>query len=234
MGILDTIFGNSASATAGQQQQQQQQQQTQAPSDTSTAPEPEGLDKFTDLVNFTPDPDKVPKPFDPSTLINADPEALAKQVSQMNFVQGAITKEDAEVIAAGGADAIGVMAKALNTVAQKAFMQATLAAKNISSETLKQSLSHLDTRVDERLRNQQVSSALAEANPALAHPVAKPLIDAVMPKIQAKYPGASPTEVRDMAVSYLMEFANAVNPPKEDKPARAPGEVLDWGEWLNT
>ena len=231
MSILQSIFG-------GSNQQQQQQQANQAPQQQATpveqeAPAPEGLDKYTELVNYQPDPDKVPKPFDPADLISADPEALAKQVSQMNFVQGAISKEEAELIAQGGEGALGVMAKALNTVAQNAFMHAVTASKNISSETLKQSLSHLDSRVDSRLKSQQVNSALAQANPILAHPAAKPMIEAIMPKIQAKHPEASPEEIRDKAVEYLTDFANAVNPPQTDDSTNSKVPAgTNWNEWI--
>lgn len=229
MSILQTIFGGSAQ----QGQQAQPAPQDNSP-DNSAQPEPQGMDKYTDLVNFQPDPDKAPKPFDPSTLINADPEQLQRQISQMNFVQGAISKEEAELINQGGEGALGVMAKALNTVAQNAFMQATLAAKNISSETMKQSLSHLDSRVDERLRNQQVSSALAQANPILAHPAAKPMIEAIMPKIQTKHPEASPEEIRDKAVEYLMDFANAFNPHETNDPNKPKVPAgTNWEDWIS-
>lgn len=235
MSILQTIFGsNSGSGNNSQSPQTPQGQQSSNDNGSSedNTPEPQGLDKYTELVNYTPDPETAPKPFDPHTLINSDPEALQKQISQMNFVQGAISKEEAELINQGGEGALGVMAKALNTVAQNAFLQAVTASKNISSETLKQSLSHLDSRVDERLRNQQVNTALSQANPILAHPAAKPLIEAIMPKIQAKYPQASPEEIRDKTVEYLTDFTNSVNPQKTDDKDASTVLGQNWDAWI--
>jgi hypothetical protein len=199
---------------------------------TSEAPEPTGLDKFTDLATFVPDPEKAPKPFDPAELISADPEALQKQVSQMNFIQGALTKEEAQAIAEGGEGALNAMAKALNAVAQRSFMQATLAAKEVSAETLRKSLSHIDERINSNLRQDKINAALSEANPALSHPAAKMVMANLIPQIQAKFPEASPEEVKEKTLEYFTEFTKAFSPTKEEVKPTVPGEVENWFDWV--
>lgn len=192
---------------------------------------PQGLDKFTDIMNFTPDPKDVKEPFDANKLLEVNPEALQAEISKMNFVEGVISEKDAEAIAGGGEGALAAMAKALNAVGQNVFMKATLAAKAVSSKTLEGSMSHIDERFNSSLRKSQINSAILESNPNLAHPVAKVMIDAYIPKLEAKFPNATPAEIKDRAAELVASLIDTLSPVDKSKEDKAKSESMDWLDW---
>lgn len=199
---------------------------------TETAPpEPQGLDKFNEIINFQPDPENAPKPFNPDELITVDPAKLQEEVGRMNFLEGTMSKEDAQAIVEGGEGALAAMAKVMNSAMQKVFMQNTLASRAIASKTLGNSLEHVDSRIQGMLKKDKITSSLAQANPVLTHPAAAPMIEALIPKIEAKFPTASPEEIKEKAVEYFLEFANQINPAKEEKQESKSNEI-DWMDWV--
>lgn len=233
MSILSTIFGGqSAASQATQDNQGTQDTQGTGTQDNPPANEPTGLDKFNDIINFKPDPESQPKPFNPDELITVDPKALQEEVSKMNFLEGTMTKEDATAIVEGGEGALAAMAKVMNSAMQKVFMQNTLASRAIASKTLGNSLDHVDSRIAGMMRKDKINSTLAQANPALSHPAAAPMIEALIPKIEAKFPNASPEEIKDKATEYFLEFANQINPHKEDKKSTSQADEIDWFDWV--
>lgn len=232
MSILSQLFGGSSESSASNSSQQPTAQQQPQQTTESASTEPQGLDKFNDIINFQPDPDKAPKPFNPDDLITVDPENLQKEVSKMNFLEGSMSKEDAQAIVEGGEGALAAMAKVMNNALQKAFMQSTLASKAIASKTLGNSLDHVDSRIANLMRKDKISSSLAQSNPVLSHPAAAPMIESLIPKLEAKFPSASPDEIREKAEEYFLEFAKQLMPQKEESANTGRADQINWNDWV--
>lgn len=231
MSILGQLFGGSSESSASNSSQTPVADNAGTSGGESATPEPQGMDKYLDIINFQPDPDKAPKPFNPDDLLTVDPENLQKEISKMNFVEGAITKEDAQAITEGGEGALVALVKVMQNFGQKMYMQNVIASKHISSKTLGNSLEHVDSRISSMMRKDKINSSLAQSNPVLSHPAAAPMIESLIPKIEAKFPGASPEEVRAKAEEFFLDFAKSMIPGEKESTQTPPGQT-NWADWV--
>lgn len=214
------------SQTPPAQSQETTTQASQAPQDPVAA-----LDNFKDLWN-PPKEGEGPETFDPSKLFQVDPEKIQQGVSQLNFTS-AVTPELLARIQAGGDDAIKANLEIMNKVGQQAFMQSMLASSKLVEAALTKANSHLDSRIEQRTKQLQVSSSLRESNPALTHPAAAPLVSALEQQFAVKYPQATPAEITRLANEYLANFAQLASGKKE-APANSSNQEMDWEKFLTS
>lgn len=235
-----SIFSGGASNNNQQAPQPQptteaQNQTPPAQSQEPTNPAPQdpvaALDNFKDLWN-PPKEGEGPETFDPSKLFQVDPEKIQQGVSQLNFTS-AVTPELLARIQAGGDDAIKANLEIMNKVGQQAFMQSMLASSKLVEAALTKANSHLDSRIEQRTKQLQVSSSLRESNPALTHPAAAPLVSALEQQFAVKYPQATPAEITQLANEYLANFAQLASGKKE-APANSSNQEMDWEKFLTS
>lgn len=202
-----------------------------APATTEPAAAPDPLEAFKDLWTPPKEGDPQPQNFNPSDMFQIDPAKIQQAVSQMNFAS-TVTPEVLAQITAGGEDAAKAFLVAMNGVAQQAFAQSMVGSAKLVEQALVKANESLDARMSEGIRKQQVSSSLMQANPALAHPAAKPIVAALEAQLTTKYPTASPTEITKMAQDYLGKFATLANPaqPTETAPSAADE---DWEKFFS-
>ena len=223
MSLFSNIFGSSA---------------TPAPAPVATAPVP------------TPEPTPVAplSPFDefktlwqpvvqegvdntlPANMFSGlDPTKMLESARKVDFAKS-IPPEVLAKITAGGPDAGTALLSVLNDVSQRAYAQASIAATGITKSALEQFQSGLDSRLPGQIKKHQVSDSIREANPALQHPAAQPIMEALQAQIAAKYPNATVAELRDVASQYLTAFTSAANPAK--KAVAAQGDE-NWEKFFN-
>lgn len=208
---------------------------TTTPATTATTPAAEPaapvdpLDAFKDL--WTPLKEgEGPETFDPSKMFNIEPEKFQQSVAGINFANS-VKPEQLARIQAGGEDALKANLEVMNSIAQQAFMQSMLGASKLVEGAMTQANSHLDSRIESRTKQLSVSSSLREANPALSHPAAAPLVTAMEQQFSVKYPQASPAEITKLATDYLANFAHvAAGKPAADPKATNTG--TDWEAFL--
>lgn len=234
--------GNNAQQPAAPQSQQAPQNTSQAPGQTppqqqapatSTPPAPSAdpLDQFKDLWAAPKDGEGAPQNFDPTKMFNIEPEQFQKSVSSINFTN-AVTPEQLARITAGGDDAVKANLEVMNTIAQQSFAQAMLGASKLVESALTQADSHLDRRIESRTKQLQVRGSLRDANPALSHPAAAPLVTALEQQFAAKYPQASAAEITKLATDYLANFAQVASgkPSAQDQQTNT---GTDWEKFLS-
>lgn len=192
------------------------------------------MSKFDDLWKPTLGADGKPvqsAAFDPNTMFNIDPAKVAETAKQFNFSQQ-VPAEVMQRIAQGGEDGVKASMEAITIASQAAFAQSMMGAAKLVQQGIATAMPAVDSRVNESVRRTQVSSALREANPLLATPFAAPIISAIENQIVAKYPTATPAELKTLAQEAMVGFAQQLTGhiPKPTEQA-APGEV-DWEKYL--
>lgn len=198
------------------------------------------LDSFSDLWETAKDAEgneiASSENFDPSKMFNIDPAKMQEAVSQMDFSQ-AIPAETFQQIQEGGEGAQQAFANAMNLVARQAFSQSMMGSAKLVEQAMSKANQSLDSRIDARTRQSQVSSTVRDSNPAFKHPAAAPMISMLEQQFTAKHPNASPQEISQMATDYFAKFADSMaggNGGKGNGSNDKGDGGLDWDSWLQS
>jgi hypothetical protein len=194
---------------------------------TSTAPE-SPLDQFKSLwePNATPQVDGT---LPANMFAGADPAKMLEAARKVDFSKS-IPPDVLAKITAGGPDAAAAFAAALNDVSQRAYAQSSFASTKIVEAALAKFQEGLDSRLPGQIKRHAVSDSIRESNPALMHPAAAPIMEAMQSQLAVKYPNATVSEIKDMATQYLTAFNTAASP----KPvAQAVPANEDWGKFFS-
>lgn len=158
----------------------------------------------------------------------ADPAKMLEAARKVDFAKS-IPAEVLAKITAGGPDAASAFMQAINDVSQRSYAQSSFASTKIVEAALAKFQEGLDNRLPSQIKKHQVSDSIRESNPALQHPAAAPIMEALQSQFTVKYPNATVNEIRDMASQYLTQFATAALPkPKAD----AVSEAENWGKFF--
>jgi hypothetical protein len=158
----------------------------------------------------------------------ADPAKMLEAARKVNFA-AQVPPELLAKITSGGPDAAAAFAQAINDVAQRSYAQSSFASTKIVEAALAKFQEGLDARLPSQVKRHQVSESLRESNPALNHPAAAPIMEALQAQLTVKFPSASARELQDMASAYLTSFTSAASPkPKE----AAVSEAENWGKFF--
>ena len=226
MAFFSNIFGTPANATAPAPAPAATTQTAPAPSPATTTPPEENLspmDAFKDLWN-TPANQGVDTTLPANMFAGVDPAKMLEAARKTDFSKS-IPPEVLAKITAGGPEAAQAFAAALNDVSQRSYAQSSFAATKIVEQALAKFEEGMNNRLPGTMKKLQVSESLRESNPALSHPAAAPIVEALQTQFTAKFPNASATEIRKMATDYLTEFAGLALP----KPAaQAVPASEDW------
>jgi len=231
MSFVSRIFGTTSQYDGAPQQNAPQQQTPAAPAPAATPATPtepaSPLDQFKTLwepVN-TPGVDNT---LPANMFAGADPAKMLEAARKVNFA-AQVPADVLAKITAGGPDAAAAFAQAINDVAQRSYAQSSFASTKIVEAALAKFQEGLDSRLPSQVKRFQVSESLRESNPALTHPAAAPIMEALQSQLTVKYPNASVNEIRDMASQYLSQFGTAMAPPK---PANAVPVSEDWDKFF--
>ena len=157
----------------------------------------------------------------------ADPAKMLDAARKVDFAKS-ISPELLAKITSGGPDAATAFMAALNDVSQRSYAQSSFASTKIVEAALAKIQEGLDSRLPGQIKRHQVSDTLRESNPALQHPAAAPILDALQSQLAVKFPNATVNELRDMAGDYLNKFAGLASPQKTA--ATKPTE--DWDKFF--
>lgn len=115
-------------------------------------------------------------------------------------------------ISAGGPEAAQAFMLALNDVSQRSYAQSSFASTKIVEAALAKFQEGLDNRLPSQIKKHQVSDSIRESNPALMHPAAAPIMEALQAQLTVKFPNATVAELRKMSGEYLSNFNSVANP----------------------
>jgi len=186
------------------------------------------LDQFKTLW----EPVKVEEGKQPITQNqNLDPDKLQELVSKANFSK-VLSPETLSSIANGGEGAVEAFSTALNSVAQQVFMQATLASDKMLEQRLNSAMKAQEAKVQELVRQNQVSDTLNSKNSIFKDPAVAPVISALKSQLATKYPDATTTELTKMTEDYMIALAETFAPKSnQTNNPNAPKEQ-DWEKFL--
>ena len=152
----------------------------------------------------------------------ADPVKMLEAARKVDFSKS-IPPEILAKITAGGPDAAAAFGAALNDVSQRAYAQSSFASTKMIEQALAKFQEGIDNRLPGQIKKHAVSDSIRESNPALMHPAAAPIMEALQSQMSVKYPNATVSEIRDMASQYLTAFAGSAL-PKPAAPTTAASE----------
>lgn len=164
------------------------------------------LENFADLWKL-PEPD----PKAPSNSLvpnfNLDAAGMLAAARKVDFAQH-IPAETITKALSGDAQSFK---DAMNTVAQLAFANATLA----NGEMVKNSFTNAEGILNNRvlptaLRQREVAATITADNPIFSDPAAAPMLAGLKTQFETKYPQASPGEIAQMAGDYLDGLATRI------------------------
>lgn len=181
------------------------------------------MDTFKDLWN-TPANQGVDTTLPANMFAGVDPTKMLEAARKVDFSKS-IPPEVIAKITAGGPEAAQAFAQALNDVSQRSYAQSSFAATKIVEQALSKFEEGMNNRLPGTMKKLQVSESLRESNPALSHPAAAPIVQALQNQFTTQFPNASAAEIRQMATDYLTQFAGLVTP--KTTTATTPEE--DWG-----
>ena len=157
-----------------------------------------------------------------------DPAKMLEAARKVDFAKS-IPADVLSKITAGGPDAAAAFMAALNDVSQRSYAQSSFASTKIVEAALAKFQEGLDSRLPSQIKKQQVSDSIRESNPALMHPAAAPIMEAMQAQLSVKYPNATVAELQGMASQYLTAFNTAANPAKVEKVSA----TENWGEFFS-
>ena len=248
MSIMDFFrTAQQPAAPAPQQQQQPQNGQPQQPANPSLQQQVQAdpnasqvvvdpMDAFKELWTAPTKVEGQEEDFNPSAIFNIDPASMQEAIGKINFAEGVVTQQDLEAITAGGPEAMQAFMKALNGTGAKAMQLATTASAKMVEQAMTRASGAMDKKIASGVKHNQVSSAMQELNPALSHPAAAPMVNALRQQFVDKNPTATPTEITTMISTYLDNFAGIAAGKKEDPTAAAAAakaaEGTDWTKYF--
>jgi hypothetical protein len=213
MSFFSNIFGTTSAPANELIPPANAQATPPAPVPTQVTPAPvteSPLDQFKSLWEPTATP-QVDGTLPANMFSGTDPAKMLEAARKVDFSKS-IPPEVLSKITAGGPEAATAFAQALNDVSQRAYAQSSFASTKIVEAALAKFQEGIDARLPGQIKKHAVSDSIRESNPALMHPAAAPIMEAMQSQLAVKYPNATVSEIRDMASQYLTAFNAAASP----------------------
>lgn len=228
MSFVSRIFGTqSQHGNAPQQNAPTPAAPTQVTTPVEPAAPVSPMDEFKSLWEPSATPN-VDATLPANMFAGTDPTKMLESARKVDFAKN-ISPEVLAKITAGGPDAANAFAQAINDVAQRSYAQSSFASTKIVEAALAKFQEGLDARLPSQVKNFQVRESLRESNPALSHPAAAPIMEALQAQLTVKYPNATVAELQGMASQYLTSFTAMANPAK---PGPAVPAAEDWDKFF--
>lgn len=188
------------------------------------------LDSFADI--WKTDPNATKDEFNPSAIFQMDSQKMAEALAQVDFAKS-ITAEDMAAVQAGGPEAMQAMMGMLNKASRETMGAAVKASASMIEQALTKASGAMNGQISSQVKLNQVTSQLQEANPALSHPGAAPLVEAMKQQFTNKYPQATSSEIAQMTQKYLTGFAQMAAGKQPEPVAKKGEEEQDFSSFFS-
>lgn len=162
------------------------------------------LDGFQDLWQIDDKDRKQLPPVAPQIAV--DPKKMQDAAKALDFSK-AIDPEAAKKALAGDTEAF---AGILNEVARAATVQASAASARVTEAALKAQSDAFQARIPEILRTHEASVGLRQDTQVYDNPALAPLVSLVETQMAAKYPNATPEQLRKQTNDFLQGAASSI------------------------
>lgn len=186
------------------------------------------LDGFSDLWQTVKVEDGE-NDTDLSSIIKIDQAKIAEAMNNISFSQ-VIGQEDLAKISEGGEAAQTAFVSALDKVSKAVFSQSMVANATLIQQAITQAGDKIDKRTSNALRNNQIKDSVRGINPILNHPSFAPIASALESQLAAKYPTASPEDIKTKAAEYLNSFASELT--KDTTKVADADKGFNWDKYL--
>lgn len=181
----------------------------------NTAPATGGqtpLDEYSKMYDTKPVGDE--NKSTPPDVLAASISDYAAAAGKLDFTRGIDPELSTKALAG---DPVALM-EMMNGVARNAFAQSSYSAGQVTKSALESRLNEVRGSIPEMVRMQQAKAGMLDANSALKHPAAQPLVQAVQAKIAQQFPEATPAEIQNHTLTYLREVGGLFNPASAGNP----------------
>lgn len=199
------------------------------------------LDDFAKMWQTPVDKDGKPISVSNPTLVpnlKIDPEKILAAAKQNDYLKG-LPEELLTKIAAGDSAA---MLAAINHVAQTTQAGATANTATIVERALQaQQAKFFDEVMPAMLRKYSIDQTLRADNPLFDNAAAQPVLNLISNQLQVKNPTASATEIKQLSLDYLKDFATLVagttgsqlvSKPTESTARGGKGQDTNWEDFF--
>lgn len=186
------------------------------------------LDAFSNLFKAAPANPNVqrqPTLNDP-ILAPIDPAAFQEQVKSANFA-AAIPQD---VLSRAVSGDVGAFQEAIAIATREAFTAASTMAHGLAESSSREAARRVDAGLDVRVRNNLIRTQNSD-NPALQHPSAAPMVNAVKAQIAAQNPQLSPQDVQQAAENYFTNFVATFQQPAKQQATQAAATTAKAGDF---
>ena len=130
------------------------------------------------------------------------PEKIFEAARQIDFTKN-VPAELMEKVLAGDQPSLLML---INGVGQSAYAQSSVTAKTASETAARKLQDNFEARLPELIRTHSQRNSVSEDNPLATNPATKPMFDMLLGQMQAKYPNATTTELKNHTTNYMKQF----------------------------
>lgn len=255
---MKALFGGNSGATSqppanpnaspGNQREQQQQNANKVagntPAGEQSVLEKAGteeapvnpMDKFKEIWQPNTDKDgKVIAAKGREPAFNIDPAKIFEFAGKMDFKKF-VKPETLKAIATGGEEGVAAFAQAIQDLGSNTYASSLTASAQLTQKALERQKEQFEASLPELFKKFSLRENLSQKNPALNHPAAKPIIEALQSVMASKYPDASAADLQNTAEEFLAAFASSLsgksNTDEEEAGGKGGKKEEDWGKFL--
>lgn len=167
------------------------------------------LDKYKDIWQPPKDAEgKVVKQKE-KTKFSIDPAKMMEFAGKQDFKKF-VKPETVAAIQKGGEEGSAAFLQAIQDIGSSTFATSMTAASQLMEKAIESARADWDAELPERFKRFSAKDNLRTKNPALNHPAAQPIIDALQSRLAQAYPDATTAEHQEMAVDFLTSFAASI------------------------
>lgn len=195
------------------------------------------LDKFKDMWQPPVDGEGKPVAQKKKQDFTIDPAKIMEYASKQDFKKF-IKPETLAAIAKGGDEGSAAFAQAMQDIGSSTFASSMTASSQLMKRALEAQAADFEARLPELFKKFSLKDTLRTKNPALSHPAASPIIEAIQDVLARKHPEATAEDLRSTAEDFLTSFAAEIGGKKadEDDDTGSKGSKKakqeDWGAFL--
>jgi len=173
------------------------------------------------------------KKEDPTTTapVPLTAEQVQKAVAKSDFT-AVISPDQLKDISSGGEAAQKAFQEAMNAVAQRVMVQATMVSNKLTEKAVADAVENIAVQQAKELpgllRQQQSTAHLNDTSELFSNPAIKPVVEATQAQLLLKFPEATPAEITKMTQDYIKVMGEQFAP----KPPANPNEQ-DWTKFLD-
>lgn len=195
------------------------------------------LDKHKDMWQPPVDSEGKPVPGKKKQNFSIDPAKIMEYAGKQDFKKF-VKPETIAAIQKGGEEGSAAFLQAMQDIGSSTFASSMTAASQLMQRALDAKDLDFEARLPELFKKYSLKDTLRTKNPALSHPAAAPIIEAIQDVLARKNPDATAEQLRSTAEQFLTDFAAETGGKKDedDEDTGSKGSKKakqeDWGAFL--